>query len=353
MQKIFLKAFKGLRTKNPLSLEGDESPLCNDIQLTPKGALGSPNGSTKWNNDSLGYINGFFDYHPKRGGQYIASFYSDSGAGYGFPPALPSGTGSETPDGSGVFTSDTPSSPAAPIVKVYTAYLTTTNDYVWDRAGLNLQYGNSMSSVLADLGTVYVITVKDQFGATATGYNTVSAATRIRVTYNTGYWSINNYRDVTITNGVGSALLSYYGSDYINEDPLSTPNNDVLQMNIQDVGSTMTATLSSLPTLYVYGVVSLPASSPTASWSGGTAELKYMNLSSSVQTCTEAVQASTTTWGRITGGIHSYQDNYSDVLSAGVGTPQKGQCNNLTEYTIRVRDINGATTTQNVTGPAP
>ena len=81
MQKFSQRVFKGLSTD--ISVEDISelaTPLCQDVCVTPRGALSTPLGMTKWNTQSLGFINGGFDYRG-RVGQYVLSCASLAGYG--------------------------------------------------------------------------------------------------------------------------------------------------------------------------------------------------------------------------------------------------------------------------------
>lgn len=114
MKKFSQRIFKGLSTDiSAEDISELSTPLCQDVVTTPRGALSTPLGYSKWNTSSLGFINGGYDYR-SRVGQYIFAGCSTSGAGYPSGGGIGTTYGGVTIDGSMTVESGTQASPPVP-----------------------------------------------------------------------------------------------------------------------------------------------------------------------------------------------------------------------------------------------
>lgn len=90
MNRVTIRDFKGLNQDfDQTDMNVLNATLLSDVCNTPKNALKTPNGSTKWNAQSLGFVNGLKDYKGRNGGRFIVDVVSQTGHGFGGSPGSP------------------------------------------------------------------------------------------------------------------------------------------------------------------------------------------------------------------------------------------------------------------------
>lgn len=185
-------------------------------------------------------------------------FYSSSGGGFGGTGwgAPPGGTATTTPTYDGILDQDNYTASSDKLQKTYHVELSTSST-IYDRCGLNLGGAPSFS---------LTATVKDQNGNTHTSYNgnivvgvsgdarftrTGSLLTDVNVIFPVVN-GVKTYTALTYQSGVASETIPDAGGG-TRYKPISAGDSNVV-FYANDTSSTMTTTVTSFPSYYVYTV---------------------------------------------------------------------------------------------------
>lgn len=97
MNRVTIRDFKGLNQDfDQTDMNVLNATLLSDVCNTPKNALKTPNGSTKWNTYNVGFVNGMKDYKGRNGARFVIDMTSQTGHGFGGSPGDPYNPTSET-----------------------------------------------------------------------------------------------------------------------------------------------------------------------------------------------------------------------------------------------------------------